>query len=149
MSEIEKEAERINAKFDQKNWKPILFLKKHHSHQDIMPFYRAADMCMVTSLHDGMNLVAKEFVAARTDEKGVLILSQFTGASRELQDALIINPYDVGQTAEAIKFALEMSVDEQKRRMNRMRNVLRERNIYKWAADVVGELASVRMGTPA
>jgi trehalose 6-phosphate synthase len=149
MTEIEKEAERINAKFNQKNWKPVLFLKKHHSHQDILPYYKAADVCMVTSLHDGMNLVAKEFVASRSDEKGVLILSQFTGASRDLHDALIINPYDVSQTAEAIKIALEMSSDEQKTRMKRMRGHLRERNIYKWAADVVGELASVRMGTPA
>jgi trehalose 6-phosphate synthase len=145
MSDIEKEAERINAKFNQKKWKPVLFLKKHHSHQDIMPFYKAADLCMVTSLHDGMNLVAKEFVAARPDERGVLILSQFTGAARDLHDALIINPYDISQTAEAIKFALEMSVDEQKERMNRMRHILKERNIYKWAADVVGELAGARM----
>ncbi len=146
--EIEEEVERINAKFNSKtNWQPILFLKKQHTLQEINLFYKAADLCMVTSLHDGMNLVAKEFVAARADEQGVLILSQFTGASRDLRDALIINPYDLIQTAHAIQFALEMSPDHQQRRMKRMREDLAENNIYKWAADLVGELADVRTGT--
>ncbi len=143
--EVEKEAERINNRFKVKNWKPILLLKKHHSHQEIFPFYRAADLCMVTSLHDGMNLVAKEFVMVRSDEKGVLILSQFTGASRELADALIVNPYDIAQMAEAIARALKMPTLEQAERMKAMRHVLRERNIYRWAADLVGELAQVRI----
>jgi trehalose 6-phosphate synthase len=102
-------------------------------------------VCLVTSLHDGMNLVAKEFVASRSDERGVLTLSQFTGASRELADALIINPYDVGQTAEAIKQALEMSGEEQEERMKRMRETIRERNIYRWAAEVVSDLSRVRL----
>ena len=102
-------------------------------------------MCMVTSLHDGMNLVAKEFVTARDDERGVLILSQFTGAARELRDALIVNPYDVGQMAEAIKISLQMPREEQAERMKRMRDVVKDRNIYRWAADLVNELAQLRL----
>ncbi|MBP9865507.1 MAG: trehalose-6-phosphate synthase [Candidatus Omnitrophica bacterium] len=145
MNEVEGEVERINSQFKIKNWKPILFLKKHHSHKDIAPFYRLADLCLVTSLHDGMNLVAKEFIAAREDQKGTLILSQFTGAARELGDALIVNPYDIVETSAAIKQALEMSAEEQARRMGHMRTVLRDWNIYRWAADVVGELARVRL----
>ncbi|HOW35480.1 MAG TPA: trehalose-6-phosphate synthase [Candidatus Omnitrophota bacterium] len=137
--------EKINARFKTKTWQPILFLMKHHGHSEITPFYKAADVCLVTSLHDGMNLVAKEFVSARDDEKGVLILSQFTGASRELRDALIVNPYDIVQTAEAIKNALEMSAPEQKERMRNMRSVLKDHNIYRWASELVGELAQVRM----
>ncbi|MFZ3266731.1 MAG: trehalose-6-phosphate synthase [Terriglobales bacterium] len=82
-------------------WKPILFLNRQHSHCEIEPYYRTADLCLVTSLHDGMNLVAKEFLAARKDDRGVLILSQFTGAARELRDALLVNPYNIEQTADA------------------------------------------------
>jgi trehalose 6-phosphate synthase len=145
MDEVEKEAERINNRFKGKNWKPILFLKKHHSHRDIFPYYRAADVCLVTSLHDGMNLVAKEFVQARDDEGGALILSQFTGAARELKDALIVNPYDIVQTAEAVRQALEMPPAERAQRMRAMRETLKDRNIYKWAADLVGELTQVRL----
>src|SRR5258708_20653041 len=96
------EADRINARFQTGKWKPIVLLKKHHSHHEITRFYHAASLCMVTSLHDGMNLVAKEFVASRDDEHGVLILSTFTGAALELTDALQINPYDVQQTAAPI-----------------------------------------------
>ncbi len=143
MNEIEKEVERINEKFKVKNWQAILFLKKHHSHEEIAPFYRFSDVCLVTSLHDGMNLVAKEFVHAREDEKGVLVLSEFTGAARELKDALIVNPYDAIQTSEAIRAALEMSDQEQTKRMKRMRAGVKSRNIYKWAADLVGDLAEV------
>ena len=145
VAEVEKEAERINNRFKTKSWRPILLLIKHHSHQEIAPFYKLADLCLVTSLHDGMNLVAKEFVMSRDDGQGVLVLSQFTGASRELADALIVNPYDIVQTAAAIKTALEMTVDEQKERMKSMRDDLKERNIFKWASDLVGELARVRL----
>jgi trehalose 6-phosphate synthase len=145
VSDVEKEAERINNRFKTKNWRPILLLIKHHSHREIMPFYKLADLCLVTSLHDGMNLVAKEFVMSRDDGQGVLVLSQFTGASREMADALIVNPYDIVQTAEAIKTALEMTVDEQRLRMKSMRDDLKERNIFKWASDIVGELARVRL----
>jgi trehalose 6-phosphate synthase len=143
-TELDAEVERINNRFQTRGWRPILFLKKQHSHEEIAPFYRAADLCLVTSLHDGMNLVSKEFVAARTDECGVLILSQFAGASRELRDALIVNPYDIDQVAEAIHYGLTMEPEEQKARMGRMRQVLQEHNVYRWAANLVTELARIR-----
>ena len=143
--EVEHEAERINARFHDKNWKAIHLVERHHSHEEIAPFYRFADLCMVTSLHDGMNLVAKEFVMARSDEKGVLILSRFTGAARELTEALIVNPYDTAQMADAIDRALSMPEREQAERMIQMRHVVRENNVYRWAADLVGELAQVRL----
>ena len=145
---IEAEVARINRRFETNGWKPIVFLKKQHSHEAILPFYLAADVCMVTSLHDGMNLVSKEFVAARTDEQGVLILSQFTGASRELRDALIINPYDLDQVAEAIHYALTMEPGEQRDRMTRMREVVQEHNVYRWAANLITELTKLRPDTP-
>jgi trehalose 6-phosphate synthase len=144
MAEVEAESDRINWRFQNKDWKPIVFLKRHHSHADIQPFYEAADLCMVTSLHDGMNLVAKEYIGARKDESGVLILSQFTGASRELRDALIVNPYDLGQMAEAIHAALEMEPAEQRTRMRSMREIVRDRNVYHWAAGLISALAQVR-----
>jgi trehalose 6-phosphate synthase len=145
ITEVEAEADRINWRFKTKGWQPIVFLKKHHSHEEIKPFYGTADICLVTSLHDGMNLVAKEYIGAREDGSGVLILSQFTGASRELQDALIVNPYDIEQMAEAIRTALEMDPAEQKARMERMRETLKERNIYHWAAELISALAQVRL----
>jgi len=146
---VEAEVDRINWRFTTKEWRPIVFLKKHHSHQEIRPFYETADLCLVTSLHDGMNLVAKEYIGARDDESGVLILSQFTGASRELRDALIVNPYDIEEMAEAIRTALEMDPVEQKARMRGMRETLKNRNIYYWAADLITALARVRLEKPA
>jgi trehalose 6-phosphate synthase len=95
-----------------------------------------------------MNLVAKEFVAARGDENGVLILSIFTGAARELRDALQVNPYDIEQTAEAIRAALEMDMEEKQLRMQHMRRVIRERNIYQWAGRLIAELCELRLDTP-
>jgi trehalose-6-phosphate synthase len=145
ISEVEAEVERINWRFKTKEWKPILFLKKHHSHQEIQPWYRAAQVCMVTSLHDGMNLVAKEYIASRGANDGALILSRFAGAARDLRDALIINPYDIEQTAEAIRYAVEMPVTEQSDRMRRMRQQLVSHNIYLWAADLIKELSTVRL----
>src|SRR6267378_1178118 len=109
MTEVESEADRINHRFGSGGWKPIVFLKRHHSHEEIKPYYRAADFCLVTSLHDGMNLVAKEYAATRSDEQGALILSRFTGASHELVDALLVNPYDTEQLAESIHRALAMA----------------------------------------
>jgi trehalose-6-phosphate synthase len=149
LAEVEGEAERINWRFQSGKWKPIVFLERQHSHAEIQRFYRSADLCLVTSLHDGMNLVAKEFLAARQDEQGVLILSCFTGAARELSDALLVNPYDVEQTAEAIRFALEMDMEERKLRMQRMRRVVREHNVYRWAGNLVAELCDVRLDHPA
>jgi trehalose-6-phosphate synthase len=145
VAQVETEAERINWRFQTKEWKPIVFLKRHHSHKEIAPFYEAADLCLVTSLHDGMNLVAKEFIGAKGDESGVLILSQFTGASRELKDALIVNPYDTEQMAEAIRGALEMDPEERKARMQRMREAVNERNIYRWAGDLLSSLSRIRL----
>ena len=145
LAEVEAEAERINWRFRTERWKPILFLKRHHSHEEIAKFYRAADVCMVTSLHDGMNLVAKEFVATRNDEDGVLTLSRFAGASRELRDALVVNPYDTDEMAEAIHFALEMDPAERRARMRRMRQTVKEQNIYRWAGNLIAELCEVRL----
>ena len=143
-AELDAEADRINRRFQSRTWKPIVYLKRHHSHAEIAPYYQASDLCMVTSLHDGMNLVAKEYVSARTDGQGVLILSHFTGASRELRDAVLINPYNIDQTADAIRFALTMDADEQRARMERMRTTIREHNVYLWAANLVSELARLR-----
>jgi len=146
--EVRSEAERINRRFQSGKWKPIVLLERQHSHQEIEPYYRAADLCLVTSLHDGMNLVAKEFLAARRDERGVLILSQFTGAARELRDALLVNPYDIDQTAEAIRTALEMEPEDKQLRMHRMRKVIKEHNIYRWAGNLITELCEVRLDAP-
>jgi trehalose 6-phosphate synthase len=148
LAEVGAEAERINLRFQMDGWKPIVFLKKHHSHQEIEPFYRAADLCLVTSLHDGMNLVAKEFVATRHDDQGALILSHFTGASRELHDAIVVNPYDTNQLADAIRFGLEMDPEERKARMQRMRHMVREYNIFRWAGNLIAELAEIRLEKP-
>jgi trehalose 6-phosphate synthase len=144
-AEIEAEAGRINWRFQKDKWKPIVLLNRQHSHKEIEPYYKAADLCLVTSLHDGMNLVAKEFVASRNDENGVLVLSIFTGAARELRDALQVNPYDVDQTAEAIRVALEMDPDEKQARMQQMRRAVREHNIYWWAGTLIAELCELRL----
>jgi trehalose 6-phosphate synthase len=144
-AEVEAEADRINWRFQADQWKPIALLNRQHSHQEIEAYYRAADLCLVTSLHDGMNLVAKEFVSTRSDERGVLILSCFTGAARELRDALQVNPYDIDQTAEAIRAALEMEATEKQIRMQRMRKVVRENNVYRWAGTLIGGLCEVRL----
>jgi len=146
--EVGNEAKRINERFQADKWKPIVLHNQHHSHAQINPYYRAADLCLVTSLHDGMNLVAKEFVASRSDEDGVLILSQFTGASRELRDALMVNPYDIEQIAEMIRRALEMTPEERQARMQRMRRTVKEHNVYRWAADLIAELAEIRLDAP-
>ncbi len=145
MTEIEEAVEKINWRFRTKTWKPIVFLKAHHTHEAIGPYYKASDLCMVTSLHDGMNLVAKEFVAARDDDDGVLILSQFTGASRELKGAVIVNPYDIEQMADAIRLSLGMPPAERSVRMVRMRETLQEYNIYRWAGKLIAGLARLRL----
>lgn len=145
LAEVDAEAERINWKFKKRDWRPIVFLKHHHNHKEILPYYRAANLCLVTSLHDGMNLVAKEFVTARDDEGGALILSPFAGAARELRDALIVNPYDTERLADAVRFAIEMKPEERVDRMRRMREVVREHNIYRWAGELIEELTRVRL----
>lgn len=140
LAEVDELVRGINAKFGSGNYQPILFIKEHHSQESIQHFYRLADFCLVSSLHDGMNLVAKEFVAARDDEDGVLILSRFTGASHELQSAIQINPYHIEKTADAIHQSLTMVPEERKERMRRMRTTVQEYNVYRWAAELVTEL---------
>lgn len=142
-AEVEKEAERINSIFKKNNWKPIVLSLKQYSHDEVFRLYKVAHFCLVTSLHDGMNLVAKEFVAARNDEQGVLILSEFAGASRELKNALIVNPYNGEQTATAIQVALEMSKTEQAKRMKAMRNELKSHNVFRWSAELIRALVSI------
>jgi len=148
LDQVEMEAERINRLFQTDRWKPLIFLNRHHSHAEIMQFYRTADLCLVTSLHDGMNLVAKEFVASRDDEDGVLVLSRFTGASRELRDALVVNPYDIEEMSEALRVALEMDPKDRRARMQHMRQMVKEQNIYRWAGNLIGELCQVRLERP-
>jgi trehalose 6-phosphate synthase len=142
---VEAEAERINRRFQKHAWRPIVLLVRHHSHEEIARYYQAADFCLITALHDGMNLVAKEFVASRNDEDGVLILSTFAGASRELSDAIIVNPYDIDELADAIRLAIEMNPDERASRMRRMRQVVAEHNVYRWAGNLIAELCRIRV----
>jgi trehalose-6-phosphate synthase len=137
-------AQRVNGRFGRPGYAPIVLRAEHHDASQVYMFYRAADLCYVSSLHDGMNLVAKEFVAARDDEHGVLILSQFTGAARELAEALIVNPYDIEQSAAALHLALTMSPQEQRDRMRSMRALVQEFNVYRWAGRMVIDAARVR-----
>jgi alpha,alpha-trehalose-phosphate synthase [UDP-forming] len=142
---VNEEVARINQRFQTARWRPIVLIERQADHHEIERWYRAADLCLVTSLHDGMNLVAKEFVAARDDEDGVLILSKFTGASVELRDALLVNPYDIVGVAEAMHRGLEMGRDERRERMQRMRRQVMENNIYHWAASVLDSLRRLRL----
>jgi trehalose 6-phosphate synthase len=142
---VKETVERINQRYQTAQWKPILLIERQCSHAEVDLWYRAASVCLVTSLHDGMNLVAKEYVAAHDDEDGVLVLSKFTGAATELLDALIVNPYDIEGVAEAIHQALEMDLDERRKRMQRMRHHVMDHNIYRWAASILGDLRELRM----
>lgn len=144
---VEETVDRVNRRFQTLRWKPVVLVNKQCNHDEVTRCYRAADICLVTSLHDGMNLVAKEFVAARNDEDGMLVLSKFAGAAGELQDALIVNPYDIDGVAEAIRLGLDMSRDERRTRMKRMRKQVMEHNIYLWAANVLGDLRELRIDT--
>jgi len=137
-------AERINARFAGAGAPPIVLRIAHHEPERVYSYFRAAEVCFVSSLHDGMNLVAKEYAAARDDERGVLILSQFTGASRELVEALIVNPYDTEQCANALRIALEMPPDEQRARMRSMRSLVQEFNVYRWAGRMLLDAARMR-----
>jgi len=137
--------EQINRRFQTSRWKPVILIDRQATHEEVSRWYRIADVCLVTSLHDGMNLVAKEYVASCVGECGVLVLSKFTGAAVELQDALIVNPYDISGVAEAIHQGLEMSRDEVRQRMRRMRRQVMEHNIYRWAASVLGDLRELRI----
>ncbi|HZP91809.1 MAG TPA: trehalose-6-phosphate synthase [Burkholderiales bacterium] len=136
--------ERINARFGRSGYEPIVLKVEHEDAKEVYEFYRAADLCYVSSLHDGMNLVSKEFVAARDDERGVLVLSQFAGASRELPEALIVNPYDTEQASAALHLALTMPEQEQRERMRSMRSLVQEFNVYRWAGRMLLDAARMR-----
>ena len=144
MGEIDELIEKKNWKYSEGNWKPIIYLKRHFSPEEIRPYYALADFCVVSSLHDGMNLVAKEYVASKSDVSGALILSKFTGAARELTDAVLINPYSIEEFADAIKFTIDMPEDEKRKRMENMRKIVSENNVYKWAGSIITELTSLK-----
>ena len=137
--------ERINRRFGRDGRKPVHLVAEHHDHDALAELYRAADVCVVTSLHDGMNLVSKEFVAARDDERGVLVLSRFAGAAREMTEALIVNPYHVEETADALHRAITMPGEEQRERMASLRNTVREFNVFRWAGRMLGDAARLRL----
>jgi len=138
-------AERINQRYGGEHYRPIHLLMEHHEREAVTELYRAADICMVTSLHDGMNVVCKEFVAARDDERGVLILSRFAGAAREMTEALIVNPYHVEECAAAIQRALTMPEPEQRERMASLRMTVREFNVYRWAGRMLTDAGRLRL----
>jgi trehalose 6-phosphate synthase len=137
-------AQRINERFGKPGYQPIVLKIEHHDAAQVYELYRAAELCYVSSLHDGMNLVAKEFVAARDDEQGVLVLSQFTGAAREMAESLIVNPYDIEQSAAAMHVALTMSPEEQRTRMRSMRSLVQEFNVFRWAGRMLTDAARMR-----
>jgi trehalose 6-phosphate synthase len=142
---VEASVQRINERFGTESYKPVIFLRAHHEPDRVFRFYRAADMCYVSSLHDGMNLVAKEFVAAREDEQGVLVLSKFAGAASELSDALVVNPYDLEEASTALERAAVMPRAEQADRMRALRAVVAENNVYRWAGKMLLDAAQLRV----
>jgi len=142
---VKETAERINQRYQTTGWQPILLIERQCSHAVVDTWYRAAAVCLVTSLHDGMNLVSKEYIAAHDDDDGVLVLSKFAGAATELLDALIVNPYDIEGVAEAIHQALEMDPEERHKRMHRMRKYVMDHNIYRWAASILDDLRELRV----
>jgi len=143
MNEIDELVEKKNWKYSEGAWRPIIYLKKHFSPEEIKPYYALADICIVSSLHDGMNLVAKEYVASKVDLNGVLILSRFTGAARELTDSVLINPYSIEEFSDAIKSAVEMPPEERRKRMENMRKIVSENNVYRWAGNIITELTAL------
>jgi trehalose 6-phosphate synthase len=141
---LEKQVATINEKWAQGEYRPIVFLRAHHSPQDVFRYLRAADFCYVSSLHDGMNLVAKEFVAAREEDNGVLLLSRFTGAARELTEALLVNPYDISEASDAIYRAAFMSQTEQALRVRTMKRHVSANNVYRWAGQMLLDATHLR-----
>jgi trehalose 6-phosphate synthase len=143
-AQVRSMATRINARYARRGPPPIVLKVEHHEPREVYEYFRAADLCFVSSLHDGMNLVAKEFIAARNDDRGALILSRFTGAARELPEALIVNPYDADECAAALHLALTMSADEQRDRMRLMRGLVAEYNVFRWAGRMLLDAAAMR-----
>jgi trehalose-6-phosphate synthase len=142
---VQRLAQRINERFGRPGYQPVHLLAQHHEHDAVTELFRAADICVVTSLHDGMNLVSKEFVAARDDQQGVLVLSRFAGAARELTEALIVNPYHVEETADALHRAASMPPAEQRERMASLRSTVREFNVYRWAGRMLADAGRWRL----
>jgi len=147
--EVEALVEQINWKWSEGGWRPIIYLKEHASPTRMMALHRLAHFCMVTSLHDGMNLVAKEFVASRADEDGVLILSRFTGSARELSEALLVNPFSLEEIVQSIRTALTMTPEERRWRMQRMRETVAANNVYRWAAKIISSLLRIGLAEQA
>ncbi|MFA6282371.1 MAG: trehalose-6-phosphate synthase, partial [Candidatus Omnitrophota bacterium] len=144
IAEIDELVDKINWKHREGEWQPIVYLRRHFAPEEIIPYYSLADICIVSSLHDGMNLVAKEYIGSKSDLSGVLVLSRFTGAARELNDAIQINPYSIEEFANSIKTAIEMPLEEKKRRMENMRNIVAENNVYRWAGSIITELTALK-----
>jgi len=138
--EINALVEEINWKHSYEGWQPIVFVRRYITYPEVIAFYKLANICVVSPLHDGMNLVAKEYVSAHTDSSGVLVLSKFTGSFRELHDAIMINPYDTDDFADKLKVAVEMNKKDAKSRMQKMRKQVRDNNIYRWAGKLLSEL---------
>ncbi len=138
--EIEQLVEQVNWRWSEDSWRPIIFLKQHYGQAELAALHRLAHFCIVSSLHDGLNLVAKEFVSSRFDGEGMLILSHFTGAARELTDALLVNPFAIEEMADAIRKALEMPEAERRKRMKKLRDAVANNNIYRWAGKVLSAL---------
>ncbi len=141
--EIDRMVDMVNWKYSDHDWKPIVYLKRHFSPEEILPFYKAADICIVSSLHDGMNLVAKEFIVAKDGDPGALILSKFAGASKELTQAIQMNPYSIEEFAGSLKTAIDMPEEEKASRMSELLAVIEVNNVFKWAADIINELTSL------
>jgi trehalose 6-phosphate synthase len=147
-ADIRAATDRVNGRYGTAGWKPVVFANEHFGPEDVFLLYRTAAGCVVSSLHDGMNLVAKEFVTARPDEQGVLVLSGFTGAARELTDAVVVNPFDADELADGMLSALTMPADEQRRRMRRMRHQVTENNIFRWAGRLLTEVGRLAGDPP-
>jgi trehalose 6-phosphate synthase len=145
---IQGQVAAINQKWHTTCWEPIVFIREHHAQKEMMALHRLADFCVVSSLHDGMNLVAKEFVASRFDEGGALILSSFTGSSRELSDALIVNPFWINELAQAMDRALTITAEEKRRRMVRLREAIADNNVFSWAGRILSALLQFEMPEP-
>ncbi|MBI2217229.1 MAG: trehalose-6-phosphate synthase [Candidatus Rokubacteria bacterium] len=146
LHETEETVRQVNEALAERGWKPVVYHQRHHEHAEIQPWYLHADFCMVTSLHDGMNLVAKEFVVTQQQGDGVLILSRFAGAANDLRDALLVNPYDIDDVAGAVHRAVTMERDERRRRMRRMVSQVQEHSVYRWAAMLLAELDRMPLG---
>jgi trehalose 6-phosphate synthase len=146
--EIDKLVDDINWKWSEDSWRPIVYYKQHFNQPELAALHQLASFCIVSSLHDGLNLVAKEFVSSRIDGDGMLILSQFTGAARELSDAVLVNPFSIEEIADAIEKVLAMPEVERRKRMKRMREAVESNNVYRWAGKVISALLKFDIAEP-